>query len=1289
MVTRNESESSSSIKFDKPIIPTVKAPISNKELINRLVCLHDELSNIDDSSVDLSSYTASLVNKKLLSHSSVGVQAYLCCCLSDILRIFAPNAPYSAQQLSDIFKLFFKQFARLTDKKDDPFYQQHVYLLKRLAEAKSTILITDLPDLETLIVSIFNTFYNLALKGFPSELETIITDILSEVLSEAEVVPHEVLQLILQKIANHDPSKLLLNNISSPEFNFSLAICENNMDRMSRLVAQYFSEILYESTNAIDEDSEIEDEDAAAAAATRKSKASGLSKAMEVLKKVHHLSIQLWKFIPSVLSSVMALIDDELNADDDKVRILATVTIGQMLGAPTYPSVSTKVNFFITHKQVWNNWLKKTADVSASVRSKWVQQLPRIISCNTNLTTEINQMLSTCLHKCLVDTDERVREAATVAISEIPYLQFVSKLATPEIMKTLFQLIREKHSGIRQTSVEILSSTYSKNMKAESSADISEQLQTLITSIPNQLLSLVYINNKNITSLVDVSVFDTLLEVSEPNTTKRVERLVRFYSGLDDKGVEAFVAINKRQQQLSKVLLTFIESAEEYNRGSTSEDKENGSVDDQKEIILKLDKIIDWICVSFPDGLNTALCLERFYKLNRIRFFNLVKVCISSDSDFNTIRNSMKELLNKLGDAKNIRLENEKFGITTTEMCETFKLLLLRASPLIYNRSNIEDLINYSKDSSNEYYTAANALLEQISSIIPDVFKSHLRSLTNLVVDQRDQIINKSNALKTIYHFVKKYPDSFPKEISFMEALKKLATQGNSSEAKYAIKTIGLSDKKEVACSGIVKFIYPLTVDDDKFATHLSSIAEIFVVDRLAILDMENELTPLLIKKVLLSNRSLDRDSTEGNEWISDDDVEKHPCLNEKLIAIRLLVNNLKSLDKENMSDDAIEEAKQKALPVIKLLMSLIGNNGEIINKKDKSWPTPDSYKLRLRLAAGLYMLKLAKIPIYSETMLLASIRRLTFLVNNEDYHVRAGFIKSLQKKLYDELISEKFLSIVFFSALEQNQELKNDSTMWITAMFKRLESKKDIKFEKTLVRLIHTLAHHEQFLEIIKDGNDESKLAAFNYASRFLTFYVQLIATQDNISLLYYFASRVKQHRDATIATADYEAEEPTQQILNLYRVAELAQLVIKTFADGKNWPMQTWPGKISLPLDIFAPMASSKEAQWVVTQIFIPEAQQVELANTINKRLRNVSSVKKVGESVKTRQKRTKPVSARSLAKKKKAKIVKEKVNTEPTRKSARSTSKVSYKDQLESDEEEEVELDDDLNDSDEFDV
>ena len=44
--------------------------------------------------------------------------------------------------------------------------------------------------------------------------------------------------------------------------------------------------------------------------------------------------------------------------------------------------------------------------------------------------------------------------------------------------------------------------------------------------------------------------------------------------------------------------------------------------------------------------------------------------------------------------------------------------------------------------------------------------------------------------------------------------------------------------------------IYPLDLESTKLSTNLSTMAEIFVVDRLAILDKENELTPLVIKEL-------------------------------------------------------------------------------------------------------------------------------------------------------------------------------------------------------------------------------------------------------------------------------------------------------------------------------------------------------------------------------------------------------------------------------------------------------
>ena len=106
--------------------------------------------------------------------------------------------------------------------------------------------------------------------------------------------------------------------------------------------------------------------------------------------------------------------------------------------------------------------------------------------------------------------------------------------------------------------------------------------------------------------------------------------------------------------------------------------------------------------------------------------------------------------------------------------------------------------------------------------------------------------------------------------------------------------------------------IYPLHLESTKLSTNLNSMAEIFVVDRLAILDKENELTPLVIKEFFLKNRNLDNHNVTDNTWITTTELNSHPTLYEKLIAIRLLVNNLKSLDKADLSESAKKKQNRK-----------------------------------------------------------------------------------------------------------------------------------------------------------------------------------------------------------------------------------------------------------------------------------------------------------------------------------------------------------------------------------------
>ena len=67
----------------------------------------EELANVDQDE-NIESYgdlAATLVATFLISHKDKDIRACLACCYADILRIYAPEAPYNEEQLKVFFCL--------------------------------------------------------------------------------------------------------------------------------------------------------------------------------------------------------------------------------------------------------------------------------------------------------------------------------------------------------------------------------------------------------------------------------------------------------------------------------------------------------------------------------------------------------------------------------------------------------------------------------------------------------------------------------------------------------------------------------------------------------------------------------------------------------------------------------------------------------------------------------------------------------------------------------------------------------------------------------------------------------------------------------------------------------------------------------------------------------------------------------------------------------------------------------------------------------------------------------
>jgi len=90
------------LQFDQPLLSKAGKPIEVEKLVAHLKALQREVQDLDQEGVDRSSLVTpakELASVKLLQHPDEGVVAYTACCLADMLRLHAPDAPYTAKQL--------------------------------------------------------------------------------------------------------------------------------------------------------------------------------------------------------------------------------------------------------------------------------------------------------------------------------------------------------------------------------------------------------------------------------------------------------------------------------------------------------------------------------------------------------------------------------------------------------------------------------------------------------------------------------------------------------------------------------------------------------------------------------------------------------------------------------------------------------------------------------------------------------------------------------------------------------------------------------------------------------------------------------------------------------------------------------------------------------------------------------------------------------------------------------------------------------------------------------------
>jgi sister-chromatid-cohesion protein PDS5 len=570
------------LRFKQTLVGRPGKHIGVGDLLTRLKALLDELRTIDQDEAhreSLMPVAQDLAHQSLLQHKDAGVRSWTACCIVDMLKLFAPDAPYPASKLKELFTVIIVKMMPLLADPSHPYNSQHMYVLRSLAEWKSILLINEIPGAEKLTSALFTTCFDVLSGPSKSDngeelsktVEHNMTEVLSTVIDEAPVISHDIVDVIVAQFLWADPIALgstkgkkqvpidakqttLRRKEAPPAYNMAKNICNAYPDKMARLIGNYFSSVIVDFTNSGGYKNQARNR------ATSEDPDDDVSKGpseedINEASKAHRLLRELWKCCPGVLQDIIPHLQDELGTETVQLRQLATETFGDMIsgigaaGPPppphmdpaAYPSQSlsrtetgrpfdflttpTSINSFPTqHPVAYHAFLQRKNDKSPVIRASWTTAIGRILVTSAGgigLDPEEEQRLLKSFAECLIDSDDKVRLAAVKAVEHFDFNDIIRKLGANGSMSEPGSILSNLADRIKDKK----SAIHPESMKllgriwgvaSGAIAEGDEIVKNLLGPIPSRILEACYVNDLEINVQVDLALYESLLPLGYP-----------------------------------------------------------------------------------------------------------------------------------------------------------------------------------------------------------------------------------------------------------------------------------------------------------------------------------------------------------------------------------------------------------------------------------------------------------------------------------------------------------------------------------------------------------------------------------------------------------------------------------------------------------------------------------------------------------------------------------------------------------------------------------------------------
>lgn len=547
-----------------------------------------EMKQSHDVKASIEPLTRALAIPMLIKHKDKDVRLFTITCTMEILRIVAPDAPYSDKELQEIFREVVSAFEGL-DETSSSSFARRTTILEIMANLRICVVMLDV-GCDDLILEMFRIFFSVVSDRHPPSVLTAMQTIMAAVLEEIEKISLPLLDTILNNLLKHK------TGVSSAAHKLAVGVVQQCAGKLEPYVQRLLTSVMLE----------------------------GRAAEINLHADYHDIIHEIYQCAPQMLLAVIPNLTQELVNDQVNVRLKAVKLLGRLFALPGQHVAKE-------YRQLFLEFLKRFTDKSAEVRLAMIDCAKDCLKVNPS-GCETSEILAG-LDDRILDSEEAIRLRTVVVICDVAKHNF--KWIPVSLLKHVAERLRDKKVLVRKEAFQRLADVYRAYTTKcyDGFVSIDNQLEW----IPGKLLRCCY--DKDVKEFRPAALEILLTEklfLRQVSVFERIKHWIVMYSVFEDIDKKALAKVISQKKRLQEDVSKFL-SLREKEKGSGHEDPQ-------------IQQLFKAMSLLFVDDGKVEEHFQKLHNMKDKKIFKALSQLLDQHTSFRESEAIKEDLLKRIGE---------------------------------------------------------------------------------------------------------------------------------------------------------------------------------------------------------------------------------------------------------------------------------------------------------------------------------------------------------------------------------------------------------------------------------------------------------------------------------------------------------------------------------------------------------------------------------------------------------------------------------------------------------------